>query len=51
MLLIDWYDKKNDNKNTHKKHKWFKIDKTRANGEYLAIEYKYLVKLKARGLC
>ena len=49
-LLIDCYDKQNDIKNSHNKHKW--LDKT--NREYLAIEDtldKHIVKLKVLDVC
>ena len=45
---------KNDIKNSHKKHKWVKIDKKNANGQYPSMEDKldkYIVELRARGVC
>ena len=53
-MLRDWYSKKDKILEPHNKHKRFKLDNPKANGEYPHMEEeleKYITGLRARGVC
>ena len=52
-MLRDWYSKKDEILKSHHKHKRFKLDNPKANGEYPEMEEeldKYITELRARGV-
>ena len=53
-MLRDWYSKKDEILKSHHKHKRFKLDNPKANGEYSEMEEeldKYITELRVRGVC